>query len=89
MDRKLELAPVTVSDMDSAITFHRDKVGFVLDVDQRVDPELRFVQLTRRGLGVDEVQDLPWGRFVFFSDPKAIPGRCSRSRPGIDTGPID
>ncbi len=109
MDWKLELVPVPVSDVDRAIAFYRDKVGFTLDVDQRVNPKLRFVQLTPpgsacsisigegitdatpgsvrglqivvedadaaraelvgRGLDVGEVQDLPWGRFVYFSDP--------------------
>jgi len=26
-------------------------------------------ELSERGVDVSEVQDLPWGRFVFFSDP--------------------
>ena len=26
-------------------------------------------ELLRRGLDVDEVQEFPWGSFVFFSDP--------------------
>jgi predicted enzyme related to lactoylglutathione lyase len=26
-------------------------------------------ELTGRGVDVSEVQDFPWGRFVFFSDP--------------------
>ena len=26
-------------------------------------------ELTERGVTVGEVQELPWGRFVFFSDP--------------------
>jgi predicted enzyme related to lactoylglutathione lyase len=49
MDWKLELVPVPVSDVDRAIAFYRDKVGFTLDVDQRVDEGLRFVQLTPPG----------------------------------------
>jgi catechol 2,3-dioxygenase-like lactoylglutathione lyase family enzyme len=109
MDWKLELVSVPVSDVDRAIAFYRDKVGFALDVDQRVDENLRFVQLTppgsacsisigeglsdaapgsvrglqivvddadaahaelaERGVDVGDVQDFPWGRFVFFSDP--------------------
>jgi catechol 2,3-dioxygenase-like lactoylglutathione lyase family enzyme len=109
MDWKLELVPVPVSDVDRAIAFYRDKVGFNLDVDRRVDDHLRFVQLTppgsacsisvgegltdatpgsmrglqivvadadaahaelvERGVDAGEVQEFPWGRFVFFSDP--------------------
>ncbi|MPZ81346.1 MAG: glyoxalase [Actinophytocola sp.] len=49
MDFKLELVPVPVSDVDRAITFYRDKVGFTLDHDHTVSAELRFVQLTPPG----------------------------------------
>jgi len=109
MDMKLELVSVPVSDVDRARDFYADKVGFHLDVDQRVDDDLRFIQLTPpgsacsiaigsgfldvppgsvqglqlvvsdadaarqelagRGVEVSDVQDFPWGRFVFFSDP--------------------
>jgi predicted enzyme related to lactoylglutathione lyase len=33
------------------------------------DIEAAREELSRRGLEVSEVQDFPWGRFVFFSDP--------------------
>ncbi len=33
------------------------------------DAEAAREQLTGRGVDVGEVQDFPWGRFVFFSDP--------------------
>ena len=106
---KLELVPVPVTDVDKAIDFYVNKVGFNLDHDHRVDENLRFVQLTppgsacsivigdgitemkpgfqqglqmvvvnadiahdelkARGVEVGEVQDMPWGRFVYFSDP--------------------
>ena len=109
MDMKLELVSVPVSDVDRARDFYADKVGFHLDTDQRVDEDLRFIQLTPpgsacsiaigsgfldvppgstqglqlvvedadaarqeladRGVEVSEVEDFPWGRFVFFSDP--------------------
>ncbi len=109
MDLKLELVSVPVSDVDRALRFYVDQVGFHLDHDHAVSEELRFVQLTppgsacsiaigtglskmapgsleglqvvvsdieqartellARGCPVSEVQDFPWGRFVFFSDP--------------------
>ena len=109
MDCRLELVVIPVSDVDRAIAFYRDQVGFNLDYDHKVSPELRFVQLTPKGSacsialglgltpaepgsvkgmqvvvddadvahaelvkgGVDAtpVQDMPWGRFTFFSDP--------------------
>lgn len=109
MDLRLELVSVPVSDVDRAIRFYVDQVGFHLDHDHRVSDDLRFVQLTppgsacsiaigtglskmapgsleglqvvvsdveqartellARGCPVSEIQDFPWGRFVFFSDP--------------------
>jgi predicted enzyme related to lactoylglutathione lyase len=109
MDYKLELIAVPVSDVDRAKAFYVDQAGFNADHDQRVDENLRFVQLTPsgsacsiaigtgltdaepgsvkglqlvvadadaahadlagRGVEVSDVQEFPWGRFVFFSDP--------------------
>jgi catechol 2,3-dioxygenase-like lactoylglutathione lyase family enzyme len=33
------------------------------------DAEAAQAELSERGVEVSEVQDFPWGRFVFFSDP--------------------
>jgi catechol 2,3-dioxygenase-like lactoylglutathione lyase family enzyme len=33
------------------------------------DIEAAHAELTARGVDVGPVQDFPWGRFVFFSDP--------------------
>jgi predicted enzyme related to lactoylglutathione lyase len=33
------------------------------------DIEAAREELVGRGLGVSDIQDFPWGRFVFFSDP--------------------
>ena len=49
MDMKLELVFVPVTDVDRAKAFYVDQVGFHADNDQRVSPELRFVQLTPPG----------------------------------------
>ena len=49
MDWKLELVAVPVSDVDRAITFYADQVGFHLDHDHRVSEDMRFVQLTPPG----------------------------------------
>ena len=109
MDYKLELVGVPVSDVDRAKAFYVDQVGFVLDHDQTVSDEIRFVQLTPpgsacsicfgngltsmapgsmdalqivvtdaeaaraelagRGVEVSEVDEQPWGSFVYFKDP--------------------
>ena len=110
MEMRLELVPVPVSDVDRALAFYVETVGFTLDHDHRVGEGLRFIQLTppgsscsvtigegiaadmvpgslrglqmvvpdierahgeleARGVPVSGVEDLPWGRFVYFSDP--------------------
>jgi predicted enzyme related to lactoylglutathione lyase len=49
MDMRIELVFVPVTDVDRAIEFYRDQVGFTLDADVRVDENTRFVQLTPPG----------------------------------------
>jgi len=49
MDWKIELIAVPVTDVDRAIGFYRDQLGFALDVDMQVTADLRFVQLTPPG----------------------------------------
>ena len=48
MNMTLEVIPVPVSDTDRAIAFYK-KVGFKVDMDQRMSDDLRFVQLTPPG----------------------------------------
>jgi len=33
------------------------------------DIEKAHTELTERGVAVSEIEDMPWGRFVYFSDP--------------------
>ena len=51
MDFRLELVLVPVTDVDRAKAFYVDQVGFNADHDQRVNEQLRFVQLTPPGSG--------------------------------------
>jgi uncharacterized glyoxalase superfamily protein PhnB len=46
MECRIELIFVPVTDVDRAIEFYVDKVGFHLDMEARVDENLRFVQVT-------------------------------------------
>lgn len=46
MDCRIELIFVPVTDVDRAIEFYVDKVGFHLDMQARVDENIRFVQVT-------------------------------------------
>ena len=48
MTLTLEVVPVPVSDTDRAIDFYK-RLGFNVDMDQRMSDELRFVQLTPPG----------------------------------------
>ncbi len=108
MDFKLELVAIPVSDPDRSKAFY-EQVGFNVDHDHAISPELRFIQLTppgsacsicigvgitdaapgsvrgmqvvvddadaahaaltERGIEVSPVDEQPWGRFVYFSDP--------------------
>jgi predicted enzyme related to lactoylglutathione lyase len=49
MQMKLELVPVPVTDVDRALAFYVDQVGFVLDLDVRPMEGIRVVQLTPPG----------------------------------------
>ncbi|MCU1477749.1 MAG: glyoxalase [Subtercola sp.] len=49
MDFKIELILVPVTDVDRAKAFYVNQVGFHADFDQRVDENVRFVQLTPKG----------------------------------------
>lgn len=50
MDWTLEVVLLPVSDLDRAVGFYRDQVGFDLDHDTRMGDN-RFAQLTPRGSG--------------------------------------
>jgi catechol 2,3-dioxygenase-like lactoylglutathione lyase family enzyme len=45
----LEVVPLPVTDIDRALSFYTEQVGFSLDVDYRPTPEFRVVQLTPPG----------------------------------------
>jgi predicted enzyme related to lactoylglutathione lyase len=49
MDYKIELIPLAVSDVDRSREFYGTTLGWSVDHDQVVSPELRFVQVTPPG----------------------------------------
>ena len=62
MDWTLEVVIVPVSDLDAAIAFYRDRVGFHLDHDTK-NEHMHVAQLTPRGSGCSiVVGDLPGQR---------------------------
>ena len=58
MDWTLEVVVVPVGDVDQAIAFYRDRVGFDLDHDTRAGDQ-RFAQLTPPGSGCSIVLSQP------------------------------
>jgi catechol 2,3-dioxygenase-like lactoylglutathione lyase family enzyme len=64
VDWTFEVVQIPVGDVDRAIAFYRDQVGFNLDFDTRADHE-RFAQLTPPGSGcsiqVKEPSSMPPG----------------------------
>jgi catechol 2,3-dioxygenase-like lactoylglutathione lyase family enzyme len=71
MDWTLEVVVVPVSDIDRAIAFYREQLGFHLDHDTQA-PGMRFAQLTPPGSGCSIViGDLPGGRSM---EPGSLKG---------------
>src|SRR4249919_1043077 len=70
MDYKLELIILPVTDVDRARDFYVDQAGFVLDHDQRVSDQLRFVQLTPPGSGCS----IAFGEGLVDGEPGSIKG---------------
>ncbi len=48
-EMRIEVVPVPVSDVDRAIRFYVDKIGFHLDHDRQTSETMRVVQLTPPG----------------------------------------
>jgi predicted enzyme related to lactoylglutathione lyase len=49
MDFKIELIPVPVQDVDRSVAFYGTDLGWSIDHDHTVSPEMRFVQVTPPG----------------------------------------
>ena len=70
MDWKLELVAVPVSDVDRAIAFYTNQVGFRLDHDHTVSEAIRFVQLTPPGSACS----IAFGRGITDAVPGSVKG---------------
>jgi predicted enzyme related to lactoylglutathione lyase len=70
MDWKLELVSIPVSDVDRAIAFYTEQVGFHLDHDHHVSEEIRFVQITPPGSGCS----IAFGVGITTKDPGSVEG---------------
>ena len=95
MDFRLEVVTVPVSDLDRALEFYAEKLGFAVDIDFRVSDEVRLVQLTPPGsscsihLGRGTINTKPGdldGVFLVVTDVRAARARLVES--GVDMGEI-
>ena len=72
MQMKLELVPLPVSDVDRAIAFYADKLGFRKDFDVQPSEGVRVVQLTPEGSGCSV--GFGTGLDVYAGEPGSIRG---------------
>jgi predicted enzyme related to lactoylglutathione lyase len=97
MQLKLELVPLPVSDVDRALAFYRDTLGFHADVDVQPAEGVRVVQLTPEGSGCSI--GFGTGLDVYAGEPGSIRGlhlvvediaetRAELVRRGVDVGEI-
>ena len=95
MDWKLEVVTVPVSDLDRAIDFYSQKVGFGVDIDYRVSDEVRLVQLTPPGsacsihLGTPGMGMEPGAiSGVFLVVPDVVAARAELAERGVEVGEV-
>ena len=97
MQMKLELIPLPVSDVDRAIAFYADKLGFTKDVDVQPSEGVRVVQLTPEGSGCSV--GFGTGLDVYAGEPGSVRGlhlvvediteaRAELVRRGVEIGEI-
>ena len=72
MQLKLELIPLPVADVDRAIAFYADVLGFTKDVDVRPSESVRVVQLTPEGSGCSI--GFGTGLDVYAAEPGSVRG---------------
>ncbi|HZV26147.1 MAG TPA: VOC family protein [Acidothermaceae bacterium] len=97
MQMKLELIPLPVADVDRAIAFYGDKLGFTKDLDVRPTEGIRVVQFTPEGSGCSI--GFGTGLDVYAAEPGSVRGvhlvvediteaRAELLRRGVEVGEI-
>ena len=95
MDWTIEVIVVPVSDTDRAKKFYSEQVGFVVDVDRQVNPDMRVVQLTPPGSACS----IAFGTGMSPSEPGTLKGlqlvvadiekaRGELAERGVDVSPV-
>jgi predicted enzyme related to lactoylglutathione lyase len=94
MDWKIELIPVPVTDVDRAKAFY-EKVGFNADHDHKVQPGLRFVQLTPPGsacsivVGEGVTEKAPGTQEIQVVVADAESARAQLAAAGVEASEVD
>src|SRR6476646_6862311 len=97
MKMKLEMIPLPVTDVDRAVAFYADKLGFTKDFDVQPSEGVRIVQLTPEGSGCSV--GFGTGLDVYAAEPGSVRGlhlvvedlteaRADLIRRGVDVGEI-
>jgi catechol 2,3-dioxygenase-like lactoylglutathione lyase family enzyme len=97
MQMRLELIPLPVADVDRALAFYGDKLGFRLDHDVRPSDGVRVVQLTPEGSGCSV--GFGTGLDVYAGEPGSVRGvhlvvedvaeaRAELVRRGVEVGDV-
>src|SRR3954449_9945741 len=97
MRMKMELIPLPVSDVDRALEFYADKLGFTEDFDVQPSDGVRIVQLTPEGSGCSI--GFGTGMEVYAGQPGSVRGlhlvvddidetRADLVRRGVEVGEI-
>jgi catechol 2,3-dioxygenase-like lactoylglutathione lyase family enzyme len=94
MDWKLEVVPLPVADIDGAKRFYAEQLGFVVDLDDSVGEDMRFVQLTPPGsacsvvlgAGITSAPGSVQGLQLVVSDIDAA--RTQLVERGVDASPV-
>jgi catechol 2,3-dioxygenase-like lactoylglutathione lyase family enzyme len=96
MQWTLEVVVVPVSDIDRAKAFYAEQLGFAVDHDTDLGPEVRIVQLTPPGsgcsivIGRGAVATMPPGSLqglqLVVNDVRAA--RALLAERGVDVGPV-
>ena len=69
MDYKLELVLIPVTDIDRAKAFYTDRAGFTLEVDTKVNDQIRVVQATPPGSACS----IGFGTGITKAEPGSVP----------------
>jgi catechol 2,3-dioxygenase-like lactoylglutathione lyase family enzyme len=96
MEMKIELVYIPVSDVDRAKKFYVEQLGFNADYDQRVNENLRFVQLTppgsacsiALGTGITDMEP-GWQRGLQVVIDDADAARAQLVANGVDASEVD